>query len=37
MDYHIRPLEKRDYTLLPDFLYETIYVPKGGRSRPKRS
>ena len=33
MDYHIRPLEKRDYTLLPDFLYETIYVPKG-RKKP---
>lgn len=36
MDYHIRPLEKRDYTLLPDFLYETIYVPKGRKSRPKK-
>ena len=35
MDYHIRPLEKRDYTLLPDFLYETIYVPKG-RKKPSK-
>ena len=35
MYYHIRPLEKRDYTLLPDFLYETIYVPKG-RKKPSK-
>ena len=35
MDYHIRPLEKRDYTLLPNFLYETIYVPKG-RKKPSK-
>ncbi len=29
MEYKIRPIQKAEYPLLEDFLYEAIYVPEG--------
>lgn len=29
MEYIIRPLKKEEYSILPDFLYEAIYLPPG--------
>lgn len=35
MHYTIRELQKPDYPLLDDFLYEAIFVPKGSEPPPK--
>jgi len=29
MDYTIREIQKQDYPLLENFLYEAIFIPKG--------
>lgn len=35
MDYIIREMEKHEYPLLKDFLYEAIYIPNGTEPLPK--
>ncbi|MCM1189645.1 MAG: GNAT family N-acetyltransferase [bacterium] len=35
MDYTIREIQKQDYPLLDNFLYEAIFVPKGIEPPPK--
>lgn len=35
MDYTIREIQKQEYTLLDNFLYEAIFVPEGIESPPK--
>jgi ribosomal protein S18 acetylase RimI-like enzyme len=30
----IRPIEPKDYHLLPDFLYHAVYIPPGGKIPP---
>lgn len=35
MDYTIRELQKQEYPLLNDFLYEAIFVPEGVEPPPK--
>ena len=35
MDYAIREIQKQEYSLLDNFLYEAIFVPKGIESPPK--
>lgn len=35
MDYIIRKMQKEEYCLLSDFLYEAIFVPKGVEPPPK--
>lgn len=35
MNYTIREIQKHEYTLLNDFLYEAIYIPEGMEPPPK--
>ncbi len=35
MDYTIREIQKQEYPLLDNFLYEAIFVPKGIEPPPK--
>ncbi len=35
MIYRIRKIEKNEYELLNDFLYEAIFIPKGAEKPPK--
>ena len=35
MDYKIREIRKNEYPILSDFLYETIFIPKGMDKPPK--
>ena len=35
MDYTIREIAEEEYTILEDFLYEAIFVPKGMSAPPK--
>ncbi len=35
MKYRIREMEKKEYPMLEDFLYEAIYIPKGVNPPPK--
>lgn len=35
MEYKIRPLDKSEYGLLKDFLYEAIFIPEGVQPPPK--
>lgn len=35
MSYNIRKIEKNEYTLLNDFLYEAIFIPEGVQAPPK--
>lgn len=35
MNYTIREIRKNEYTLLSDFLYEAIFIPKGVEPPPK--
>lgn len=35
MDYTIRKIQKQEYPLLDNFLYEAIFVPEGIESPPK--
>lgn len=35
MDYTIREIQKQEYTLLDNFLYEAIFIPKGVEPPPK--
>lgn len=35
MNYRIREMKETEYPLLNDFLYEAIYIPKGGEAPPK--
>ncbi len=35
MDYTIREIQKQEYPLLDDFLYEAIYIPEGVEPPPK--
>ncbi len=35
MDYQIREIRENEYPLLPDFLYEAIFIPEGMEKPPK--
>lgn len=35
MNYKIREISKKEYSLLEDFLYEAIFVPEGMTAPPK--
>lgn len=35
MDYTIREIQKQEYPLLDDFLYEAIFIPEGIEPPPK--
>ncbi len=35
MDYTIRKIQKQEYSLLDDFLYEAIFIPEGVEPPPK--
>lgn len=35
MDYRIREIKKNEYSVLPDFLYEAIFIPEGTEKPPK--
>lgn len=35
MDYRIREIKKSEYSILPDFLYEAIFIPEGTEKPPK--
>lgn len=35
MEYRIRPLDKKEYPLLEDFLYEAIFIPEGVEPPPR--
>ena len=35
MKYAIRPMKPEEYALLPDFLYEALYVPEGYTPHPR--
>lgn len=35
MDYKIRTIEEKDYSILEDFLYEAIYIPEGVDAPPR--
>ena len=35
MDYTIRELQKQEYPLLDNFLYEAIFIPEGTEPPPK--
>lgn len=35
MDYIIREIGKKEYPILPDFLYEAIFIPEGTEKPPK--
>lgn len=35
MDYTIREIQKQEYPLLDNFLYETIFIPEGIEPPPK--
>lgn len=35
MDYKIRTIEEKDYSVLEDFLYEAIYIPEGIDAPPR--
>ncbi len=35
MDYQIRKIRKSEYNILPEFLYEAIFVPEGVEKPPK--
>lgn len=35
MDYIIREIRKKEYPILPDFLYEAIFIPEGTEKPPK--
>lgn len=35
MNYKIREIRKQEYSLLDDFLYEAIFIPKGASAPPK--
>lgn len=36
MDYRIREIKESEYSVLPDFLYEAIFIP-GGTEKPPKS
>ena len=36
MDYRIREIRKSEYSVLSDFLYEAVFIPKG-MDKPPRS
>ncbi len=36
MDYRIREIKESEYSVLPDFLYEAIFIP-GGTEKPSKS
>lgn len=35
MDYRIREIKESEYSILPDFLYEAIFIPEGTETPPK--
>lgn len=35
MDYKIREIKESEYSVLSDFLYEAIFIPKGMEKPPK--
>lgn len=35
MDYRIRKIKESEYSVLPDFLYEAIFIPEGMEKPPK--
>lgn len=35
MDYTIREIQKQEYPLLDNFLYEAIFIPEGTEPHPK--
>lgn len=35
MDYRIREIKGSEYSILPDFLYEAIFIPEGTETPPK--
>ena len=35
MDYKIREIRESEYSILADFLYEAIFIPKGAKKPPK--
>lgn len=35
MNYKIRPIEKNEYQVLEDFIYEAIFIPEGAAAPPK--
>lgn len=35
MDYQIRAIRENEYPILANFLYETIFIPKGAKKLPK--
>jgi len=35
MDYRIREIKESEYSILPDFLYEAIFIPEGTEKPPK--
>ena len=35
MDYRIREIKESEYSVLPDFLYEAIFIPEGTEKPPK--
>ena len=35
MDYKIREIRESEYSILADFLYEAIFIPKGAKKQPK--
>lgn len=35
MDYRIREIKESEYPVLPDFLYEAIFIPEGTEKLPK--
>lgn len=35
MDYQIREIREHEYSILADFLYEAIFIPKGAKKPPK--
>ncbi len=36
MDYQIRKIKENEYPILPDFLYEAIFIPDG-MEKPSKS
>ena len=35
MEYRIREIKESEYSILPDFLYEAIFIPEGTEKPPK--
>ena len=35
MDYQIRKIRESEYSILSDFLYEAIFIPKGMEKPPR--